>query len=103
MEAPLTLSSYVWQAPGKRVSVSLSLEVVDLLSLAVTAGFQSLPRRGLEVGGFLLGTTRREGDAIVVEINKFEPLECEHAVGPSYLLSAMDREALDARVRSHTS
>ena len=102
-EAPATLPSYVWQAPGKRVSVSLSLEVVDLLGLEVMEGFRSLPRRGLEVGGFLLGRTRRDGEGIVVEIDKFDPLECEHAVGPSYLLSATDRKALEGQVRSHRS
>jgi hypothetical protein len=80
--------------------VNLSLEVVDLLGLEVMEGFQSLPRRGLEVGGFLLGRTRQNGEGLVVEIDKFAALECEHAVGPSYMLSTTDRANLEARIRS---
>ncbi len=95
--------SYLWQVPGKRVSVRVSLDVVDRLDLAVMEGFQSLPRRGLEAGGLLLGKVRRSGDASVVDIENFEPIECEHAVGPSYLLSVYDRKMLEERIRWHKS
>ena len=94
---------YLWQVPGKSISVNLSLDVVDRLSLAVLEGFQALPRRGLEIGGLLLGKTRRSGELISVEVDDFEPLGCEHAVGPSYLLSATDRAALEDRIRWHKS
>ncbi len=102
-EATTSLPCYVWNAPGNRISVSLSLEVVDDLGLAVMEGFQALPRRGLEVGGFLLGRVNKNGDGVVVEIDRFEPLECEHAVGPSYLLSPADRKALEGSLRSRKS
>lgn len=35
----------------------------------------------------------------MVEVDDFQPLECEHTVGPSYLLSADDRRQLEKRVR----
>jgi hypothetical protein len=98
--APL---AYLWQVPGKRISVSLGLDVVDRVSLAVLEGFQALPRRGLEIGGFLLGRTKRNGESTCVEVDDFEPLACEHAVGPSYLLSALDRKLLEERIRWHKS
>src|SRR5438105_4746771 len=41
---------YVWEVPGKWISIELSLDVVDLLSQDVIRGFGSLPRRGAEVG-----------------------------------------------------
>jgi hypothetical protein len=92
--------SYCWQMPGKPVSVNLSLAVVDRLGHAVQTECQSLSRR-LEVGGLLLGRTREDWGSVVVEVDDFEPLECEHAVGPSYLLSANDRQQLKERIRRH--
>ncbi len=98
-----TSHAYKWQVPAKPVSVSLSLDVVDRLGISVKEGFKSLPRRGLETGGLLLGREKRAGGGIVVEIEDFEPLECEHAFGPSYLLSASDRKLLEERVAWHKS
>jgi len=89
---------YIWQAPGQSLSIHLRLDVVEALRIAVIEGFKSLPRRGLEIGGLLLGRVRTASSAVVVEIEHFEPLECEHAVGPSYLLSATDRRALEKRI-----
>src|ERR1051326_9515174 len=76
----------VWEVPGKPVSVRLSPDVVGRLGLAVREGFRALPRRGLETGGLLLGVKREAANQVVVEIKDFEPIESEHAAGPSYLL-----------------
>jgi hypothetical protein len=99
--SPVSRSHFLWQVPAKPVSVRLSLDVVDRLGAAVMDGFRAIPRRGLETGGFLLGTEKRNGGGIIVEINDFEPLECEHAVGPSYLLSQADRRVLEERLDWH--
>ncbi len=101
MDQPATLHTYLWQVPAKPVSVHLSLEVIDRLGLAVKEGFKLLPRRGLETGGLLLGSEKRVNGGIVVFIEDFEPLESEHAFGPSYLLSAADRKLLEERVTWH--
>jgi TonB family protein len=98
-----TSPAYLWQVPAKPVSISLNLDVVDRLGVTVKEGFKSLPRRGLETGGLLLGSEKRKGDGIVVEVTGFEPLECEHAFGPSYLLSAADRKVLEERMAWHKS
>jgi hypothetical protein len=88
----------VWEVPGKPVSVRLSPDVVGRLGMAVREGFKALPRRGLETGGLLLGTKREAGNQIVVDVDDFEPVESEHAAGPSYLLSSADRCLLEARI-----
>ncbi|HEY1343292.1 MAG TPA: hypothetical protein VGF59_37580 [Bryobacteraceae bacterium] len=100
--APSPLS-YLWQVPGKRIAVNLRLDLIDRLGVSVGEGFQALPRRGLETGGLLFGGTKRKGDLTTVQIAHFEPIECEHAVGPSYLLSATDRRRLEERIRRHKS
>ena len=99
-EATETLA-YLWQTPGKPVSVSLSLAVVDELGDAVLKGGDSPVPRGLEIGGLLLGKARRNRGRTFVEVDSFVPVECEHLVGPSYLLSPSDRKHLAERIRRH--
>ena len=88
----------VWEVPGKPVSVRLSLDVVSRLGMAVQEGFKALPRRGLEIGGLLIGTARDAGNLTVVDVDDFEPVESEHATGPSYVLSDADRRLLKDRI-----
>ncbi len=88
----------VWEVPGKPISVRLSLDVVSRLGMAVQEGFKALPRRGLEIGGLLIGTARDAGNLTVVDVDDFEPVESEHATGPSYVLSDADRRLLKDRI-----
>ncbi len=81
---------YTWQPPQKPITIQLHFDVVDRLLLDVMKGFGAVPRRGAEVGGFLLGTRDRSGDHLTVEIQDFESISCEHAEGPSFVLSAND-------------
>ncbi len=103
MDASPALPTYLWQVPAKPVSVTFNFDFVDRLGMAVLGGFKSLPRRGLETGGILLGRERKTEDGILVEIATFDPVECEHAFGPSYLLSAADRKRLAERIAWHRS
>lgn len=80
---------YLWEAPGKNVSIHLDFRVVDRLLVEVMRGFGAIPRRGAEVGGILLGSVE-SGPALVIRIDDFEPVVCEHRRGPSYLLSDAD-------------
>ncbi len=95
--------SLVWAAPGKPVSVTLSPDLIARLAAAVSEGLQVFPSRGQEVGGLLLGKAKRTGKTAVVEVAGFEPLECEHAAGPSFLLSGPDRKLLEQRLRRFKS
>lgn len=88
----------VWEVQGKPVSVRLSRDVAGRLRMAVWEGFKALPRRGLETGGLLIGTTREKGNQVVVEVDDFEPVETEHASGPSYVLSDAELRLLEARI-----
>jgi TonB family protein len=72
------------------LTVKLSVSVIERLSVAVMDGFKAVPRRGLEVGGLLLG--RIEGDCVLVD--DFSPVACEHVHGPSWLLSEKEKAFL---------
>lgn len=98
MESSPSPRYYVWEVPAKPVSIHVNLDVVDRLGMAVTDGFKSLPRRGLETGGLLLGRSRRNGPGVILELEDFEALDSEHVVGPSYLLSSADRKTLEERL-----
>jgi hypothetical protein len=100
-EAAPTPSYYRWEVPGKATTVSLSLHVVERLGLAMQqAGEAPSPRRP-EIGGFLLGNVKRTRGLTIVEVEGFEPVECEHAFGASYFLSGADQQRLAERLRRH--
>jgi len=95
---------YTWQPPQKPITVRLYFDVVDRLLLEVMKGFGAVPRRGAEVGGFLLGRREESNGHPTVEVLQFEPIPCEHAEGPSFVLSANDlRLWADAKARLQTS
>ena len=79
--------SYVWSVAGKPVAVHLDLDVVERMSREVMRGYGVVPRRGVEVGGILLGSIESKGGQELVRIEDFEPVACLHSRGASYLLS----------------
>ncbi len=83
-----------WTAPECPFSVDYSLRVVDDIRLAITDAFFSLPRGGAEIGGLLLGRQEKGWIAIV----EAAPIECEHAFGPSFVLSPGDLSKLADQV-----
>ncbi len=83
-----------WNAPECPFAVSYLPRVVDDIRLAVVDAFFSLPRGGAEIGGLLLG--RHEGNRVA--ITGWQPLDCEHALGPSFALSDTDRRRLAAMI-----
>jgi hypothetical protein len=85
--------------PGPDVNIRIKPDVIAAIGAAVMEGLKLVPRRGLEVGGLLVG--RLETGCIVVE--EFEPVESEHERGPSWVLSDKDKRTLAdtvARVNS---
>jgi hypothetical protein len=88
---------YVWRPPGEERAVYLSLTVVDAILQEVLRGFGSLPKRGAEVGGLLLG--RVSGAA--VWIDGHEAVACGYAHGPSYELKGKDEERLARTMERH--
>ncbi len=65
-------------------------EVMEEVRAAVTHGYFSLARGGLEVGGLLLG--RRDGGTLHIAASR--PILCQHAYGPTFTLSDSDLAGL---------
>jgi TonB family protein len=87
---PVPATYHENRIPQTEIRVWLNSEVLDHLSADVMEGFKAVPRRGLEVGGLLVGRTA--GDEIVID--QVIAIASEHRHGPSWLLSEKDREAL---------
>jgi hypothetical protein len=87
---------YKWSAPGGAFSIQISFDVIDRMSADIMKAFWSLPKRGVEIGGILLGTVS-EGESVAIE--EYEPVGCEHRRGPSYVLSEPDRRKLEKALR----
>jgi hypothetical protein len=94
-----TPSLYSWQVPGKPISVHLSHQVIDRILLEAVRGLGSIPRRGAEIGGLLLGTAQR-GEKLVVKIEDHCPVPCQHSFGPSYVLTEEEKRAFEAALES---
>ncbi len=76
----------VWSAPECPFTIEYSTRALDEIRLAVVDAFFSLPRGGAEIGGILLGNHQDGG----LVISDYVALDCEHALGPSFTLSAAD-------------
>ena len=93
--APETPSGhYVWEPAGEDYAVHLYSEIIDRLNYEVIRGFGALPKRGAEVGGVLMGSAER-GTKLIVKVEDFQSIPCEHLSGPSYVLSEKDLQELD--------
>ncbi len=82
---------YRWEAERIPFTIYLALDVVDKLGSAVMRGFSAVPRRGVEVGGILLGRAQA-GSAAEVWVEDFRQVPCSYSNGPSYLLNAEEAE-----------
>jgi hypothetical protein len=78
--------------------VHIHLDTVDRILAEVMRGFGAVPKRGVEVGGVLIGSIEK-GARTIVRIEDFEPVACEYKRGPSYLFVAGDREAFEDACR----
>ena len=87
----------IGEAPAVGWSVNLSPEVLSRLQIDALEAFKALPRRGLEIGGLLLG---RAGSSQIY-IEGYVPVESGHHSGPSYRLSESDRAAFAAAFEEH--
>ncbi|MBM3746537.1 MAG: hypothetical protein FJW34_12140, partial [Acidobacteria bacterium] len=90
----LSPAYYLWQAPGKSLSVHVSLEVVDRLEREVIESFKAITKRGSEIGGVLLGRAASGESTVIVEA--YEGVPCEYSRGPLYLLADDDKTRLAA-------
>src|SRR4030088_1734167 len=92
---------YVWEVPGKPISIELQFDVIDRVSPDILRGLGALKRRGAEVGGLLLGRVHAGAQTRVI-VEDFEPVASEYVTGPSYNLSEKDLAAFDAAMERRT-
>ena len=93
---------WTWEPEGKSVRIQLSFEVVDRMLSTVLDGFGSVPKRGMEVGGVLLGHRTRNDGRLEVKIDDYLSVTCAHRFGPSFVLSDEDLEGFEATVQQNS-
>ncbi|MBY0507679.1 MAG: hypothetical protein K2X03_27440 [Bryobacteraceae bacterium] len=98
---PMTNSYYTWAPEGKGVQVRLEFDVIDRLSAEVMRGFGSVPKRGAEVGGILLGEVVTESP-LLVHIRDFSIVSCDYRRGPSFQLTEADTRLFAETVEKAT-
>src|ERR1700722_5842942 len=86
-ESPLGYG--VWDS-GNGIVVEYSLDVLEELRRRAVEGCSAFAHGGKETGGVLYGI-REPG---CVRLQSFGELDCEHALGPRFVLSEKDRSAL---------
>jgi hypothetical protein len=87
MTAKETTAPYAtWTQPGAPFTVRYSLPLFHEIDFVVNEGYRRIPHGGIEVGGILFG--RVDGNSVTLDA--FRNIECEHASGPSFILSDHD-------------
>lgn len=90
-DAPLA----TWSDPGYALTFAYPPALFYEIEFMANEGYRRIPHGGIEHGGVLYG--RVQGDTIRIEA--FRAIDCEHAFGPSFVLSASDIEKLRAQLR----
>jgi hypothetical protein len=92
--------AYRWDSPEGSARASLDSAAADGIRMQTIDAFLSLPKRGAEIGGLLLGEVESAAP-VGVRIVGFEPVPCEYRFGPSYVLSETDRKNLETALAAH--
>lgn len=92
---------YRWSDASGAVTVELALDLVDRLAMESLEAYKAVPRGGLEVGGFLLGSREERSGSSLIRVDHSVPVPSEYRAGPSYALSASDLETLDEIFAGH--
>lgn len=93
---------WAWEPSGKPVRILLELDLVDQMMTAILDGFGSVPKRGAEIGGVLLGSSqRRASDGLLeVTITSWAPALCTHKFGPSFVLSEEELDGFGSAIQN---
>src|SRR5262249_38252679 len=85
-----------WTVAECPFSIEFSAGLMNQLRMAAMQALFAIRRGGVEIGGVLFGSF--EGDRVILQA--FRLLDCEHASGPSFILSDSDEARLDELVAS---
>lgn len=88
-----------WAPPAGSPKILYPLPLFHEIDFVVNEGFRRIPHGGIELAGLLFGRT--EGGALRIEA--FRNIECEHASGPSFVLSDRDLTALSNQIEAAKS
>ncbi len=86
----------LWLDTQTNWKVQYSIPLFHEIDFHVNEGYRRIPHGGVEVGGVLYGRI----DPGSVIISAFRPIECDHASGPSFLLSESDLSKLASSIQS---
>lgn len=92
--------AFLYEALDSGLRVRLAFSVVDRVVSEALRGLSVLPRRGLEVGGLLLGSAASSGGVVEICVDEVAAISCEHLYGPNFRLSPRDREGFAALLSS---
>ena len=79
-----------WNVPATSFTVTYSLGLFHEIDFQVNEGYRRIPHGGIEIGGLLFGQVQAND----IHIEAFRLIDCEHALGPSFVLSERDLAAL---------
>ena len=88
-----------WMSPDGSAKVVYSLPLFHEIDAYVNEGYRRIPHGGVEVAGLLLGSL---ADGLL-QLEAFRPIECQHAFGPSFVLSEPDLEQLREQIEAASS
>lgn len=97
--APAVSPPSEWADASVRFTLQLNPGLMARLGIESWAAFKQVPRRGLEIGGILLGRTEVTDHCVNLYIDGYRTVDSEHRWGPSYLLSEGDSERLQEEIR----
>jgi len=84
-----------WTEATSAFKVTYSLGVFHEIDFQVNEGYRRIPHGGIEIGGLLFGSA----DGQSAKIEDFRLIDCEHAFGPSFVLSERDVSALQKQLK----
>ena len=88
--SPTGRRTCAWTQGSRKFAIYVHPDVLTRLEMDIKVAFKRVPRRGLEIGGILLGRTKYDADATTFGIEGFQSIDSEHRSGPSYILSPSD-------------
>src|SRR5215467_15253805 len=83
-----------FSAPEAPLVIEYSEAAIESIRGQVWDGFRRFSRGGLEVGGILYGSQNDR----TLTIQDVQPVVCQHAFGPGFVLSETDRIALQEQI-----
>jgi hypothetical protein len=85
-----------WTSPDGSRKIVYSLSVFQDIDGTVNEGYRRIPHGGVESGGLLFGIREQN----VLKIQAYRPINCQHAFGPSFLLSDGDLQGIREQLSS---